>query len=121
MWNGQGVDVAPMTIGEETAQATLDSMGMDGRVVMYGSTGGRQIRFDLRIGVRNLQLPSMSISTSPRFLPDTMRTFREQAIPLFAQGVFKAVVDCVLPLEQVGEAHRMIDARCHFGKIILTV
>jgi NADPH:quinone reductase-like Zn-dependent oxidoreductase len=117
---GQGVHVALMTIGEETAAATLDSMGMDGKVVMYGSTGGRQICFDLRIGIRNLQLLSMSISTSPRFLPDTMRTFREQAIPLFATGRFKAVVDCVLPLEQIIEAHRMIDARKHFGKVILT-
>jgi NADPH:quinone reductase-like Zn-dependent oxidoreductase len=118
---GQGVDVALMTIGAETAESTFNAMGMDGKVVMYGSTGGRQICFDLGIGQRNLQLLSMSISTSPRFLPETMRTFREQALPLFAAGVFKPVVDRVLKLEQVGEAHRMIEERGHFGKIILAV
>lgn len=119
--NNKGADLALMTIGQETAQSTFDAMGMDGRVLMYGSTGGRQICFDLSIGTRNLQLISMSISTSPRFLPETMRTFRDTAIPLFASGIFKPVVDRVLPLEQVGEAHRMIEARTHFGKIILEV
>jgi len=118
---GQGVDIALMTIGQETAPSTLAAMGMEGKVVMYGSTGGRQICFDVGIGTRNIQLLSMSISTSPRFLSETMPTFREQALPLFADGTFTPVVDRVLPLERVGDAHRMVDERRHFGKIILTV
>lgn len=118
---GQGVDIALMTIGQETAPSTLAAMGMEGKVVMYGSTGGRQIGFDLGIGTRNLQLFSMSISTSPRFLSETLPTFREQALPLFAEGTFTPVVDRVLPLDRVGEAHRLVDERTHFGKIILTV
>lgn len=118
---GQGVNVALMIIGEETAESTLEAMGMEGKVVMCGSAGGRRICFDLRVGIRNLQLLSMSISTSPQFLPVTMRDFRAQALPLFASGVFKPLVDVVLPLEEVGRAHRMIEERRHFGKIILTV
>jgi NADPH:quinone reductase-like Zn-dependent oxidoreductase len=118
---GAGVDVALMTIGQETAASTLDAMAMDGKVVMYGSTGGRQICFDLGIGSRNLQLLSMSISTSAAFLSMTMPDFRERGLPLFADGTFEPVVDCVLPLEQAAEAHRMVDARRHFGKIILRV
>jgi NADPH:quinone reductase-like Zn-dependent oxidoreductase len=119
--DGQGVDIALMTIGEETAESTLAAMGMEGKVVMYGSTGGRQIGFDLGIGTRNIQLFSMSISTSPRFLSETMPTFRQQALPLFADGTFKPAVDRVLPLERVGDAHRMVEERTHFGKIILAV
>lgn len=119
--NGAGVDVSLMTIGEATAQQLLDSMGMDGKVVMFGSTGGRDITFNLNIGVLNLQLLSMSISTSPEFEPVTMQAFREQALPLFADGTFKAVVDTVLPLADVVRAHEMIDSRQHFGKIILRV
>ena len=49
---GQGVDVGLMTIGEETATMLFDSMGMGGRVIMYGSTGGRQVCFSLNIGVK---------------------------------------------------------------------
>jgi NADPH:quinone reductase-like Zn-dependent oxidoreductase len=117
--DGHGADVALMTIGQATAESTLGAMGMDGKVVMFGSTGGRQVCFDLGIGSRNVQLLSMSISTSAAFLSQTLPDFRERAVPLFADGTFQPYVDCVLPLEQVGEAHRMIDARQHFGKIVL--
>ena len=76
---------------------------------------------DRGIGIRNLQLLSMSISTSPAFVPVTMKSFREQALPLFADGTFKPVVDTVLPLGELVRAHRMIDEHQHFGKIILEV
>ncbi|MCS7003103.1 MAG: zinc-binding dehydrogenase, partial [Dehalococcoidia bacterium] len=119
--NGRGVDIALNTVGGATIQSTMDSMADDGKVLSFGSTGGRLACFDLGIGARNIQLLSFSISTSARFLPETMRTFREVAIPLFANGAFKAVVDRVLPLDRVHDAHRMIDERAHYGKIILAV
>jgi NADPH:quinone reductase-like Zn-dependent oxidoreductase len=58
---GHGIDIGLMTIGEETAAALFDSMAAEGRIVMYGSTGGRQVCFNLNIGTRNLQLLAMSI------------------------------------------------------------
>lgn len=116
---GHGVDIGLMTIGEETAAALFDSMAAEGRIVMYGSTGGRQVCFSLNIGTRNLQLLAMSISTSVRFLPETMRSFRETALPLFERGTFRAVVDKVLPMTALAEAHAMVDSRTHFGKIVL--
>ena len=118
---GDGVDVSLMTIGEATAGELLDSMGMEGRVVMFGSTGGRDITFNLRIGILNIALLSMSISTSPKFVPVTMSDFREHALPMFADGRFRAVVDTVLPITDLVRAHGMIDSRRHFGKVILQV
>lgn len=118
---GQGVDVGLMTIGEETATMLFDSMGMGGKIVMYGSTGGRQVCFSLNIGTRNLELHSMSISTSPRFMPESMVSFREIALPLFVKGVFKPVLDVILPLAELKRAHQMIDERTHFGKIVMTL
>lgn len=116
----RGIDIGLMTIGEETAESLIACMGMDGRIVMYGSTGGRQVCFNLNIGIRNLSLLSMSISTSERFLGYTMPRFREVALPLFGDGTFKAPVGPVLPLSEVVKAHRLVDERNHFGKIILT-
>ena len=116
-----GVHVSLMTIGEATAQELFDSMGMDGKVVMFGSTGGKDIHFNLAIGIVNMQLLSMSISTSPAFVPVTMESFREHALPRFADGTFKPLVDTVLPLERLTRAHEMIDERRHFGKVILEV
>lgn len=116
---GHGIDIGLMTIGEETAASLFDSMAAEGHIVMYGSTGGRQVCFSLNIGTRNLRLSAMSISSSARFLPETMRTFRDVAVPAFAAGRYTAVVDTVLPMAELARAHAMVDARAHFGKVIL--
>ena len=117
--DGQGMDIGLMTIGDATADELIDSMGMDGRVVMFGSTGGRDITFNLRIGILNIQLLSMSISTSPAFMTQTMPDFREKALPLFASGELVPVVDTVLSMSELVRAHEMVDERTHFGKVIL--
>lgn len=117
--DNQGVDVGLMTIGQETAEQLFDSMGMDGKVVMYGSTSGKQVCFDLVIGSRNIQLLSMSISTSSLFVPESMKTFRDVALPLFADGTFEPVVGHVLPVSKLVKAHEMVNERAHYGKIIL--
>lgn len=116
---GHGIDVGLMTIGEETATMLFDSMAHEGHIVMYGSTGGRQVCFSLNIGTRNLRLSAMSISTSARFLPVSMVSFRKVALPLFANKTFRAVVDTVLPMSELPRAHRMVDERRHFGKVVL--
>ena len=116
---GEGIDISLMTIGSATADQLIDSMGMDGKVVMFGSTGGREISFNLAIGILNLQLLSMSISTSPAFFEKTMPDFRERALPLFENGELSPVVDTILPMSELVRAHQMIDERNHYGKIIL--
>jgi NADPH:quinone reductase-like Zn-dependent oxidoreductase len=116
---GHGADVGLMTIGEETATSLFDSMASEGHIVMYGSTGGRQVCFSLNIGTRNLRLSAMSISSSTHFLPRTMPSFRELALPRFANGEFRAAVDVVLPMSELPQAHRRVDERSHFGKIVL--
>ena len=116
---GHGIDVGLMTIGEETAASLFDSMAHEGHIVMYGSTGGRQVCFNLNIGTRNLRLSAMSISTSARFLPETMVSFRKLALPLLADKKLRAVVDTVLPMSELPRAHRMVDERTHFGKVVL--
>jgi len=117
--DGQGMDIGLMTIGDATVDELVDSMGMDGRVVMFGSTGGRDITFNLRIGILNIQLLSMSISTSPAFMTRTMPDFRAEALPLFASGELVPVVDTIMPMSELVRAHEMVDERTHFGKIIL--
>jgi NADPH:quinone reductase-like Zn-dependent oxidoreductase len=118
---GHGADISMLTIGGEHGARTLAAMADEGTVLLFGSTGGRTLPLDLNIGSRNLRLLSFSITTSRRFLPETMVSFRQVALPLFANGLFRPVVDRVLPLAQVKEAHRLIHERTHFGKIVLRV
>jgi len=116
---GKGVDVACMTIGEETADQLFASMGNHGKIVMYGSTGGRQVCFSLNIGTNNISLLSMSISTSPLYFSQTIPSFEADALPKFRDGRFRPMVDTILPMAEVARAHAMIGDRRHFGKVIL--
>lgn len=116
---GHGIDISCATIGAETIQRLLDCMGQEGKVVNYGSTGGIVITYNLRIGERNISLHSMSIDTSPQYVPVTLPTFSAQAVPLFADGTFKGIVDTVLPMSELEKAHQMVHDRRHFGKVIM--
>ncbi len=118
---GQGLDIGCMTIGEETASALIDSMGNEGKIAMYGSTGGRMVTFSLNIGARNVQLLSMSIDSSARYVPETVPSFRKEALAKFNDGTFKPIIDTVLPVSDLAKAHQMVADRRHFGKIILAV
>jgi NADPH:quinone reductase-like Zn-dependent oxidoreductase len=116
---GAGIDVACATIGGETMQRVMDVMANHGKVMSYGSTGGRVVSFDLGIGERNVELISMSVDTSKFYYPVTVKTFVEQALPLFAAGVFKVPIDTVLPMRELAKAHQMVNDRHHFGKIVM--
>lgn len=117
--DGHGIDAALVTIGGSQAAATQATMAFNGKLLLIGSTGGMQYCFDMMAAHKNLEFLTLSIMTSPRFVPESMRTFQDVALPLFQQGVFKPVVDCVLPWTEAATAHRMIETRQHFGKIVL--
>ena len=50
-----------------------------------------------------------------------VQAFEERFGPDLAAGRIRPVVDRVLPLEQVAEAHRAMKASEHFGKIVLAI
>lgn len=43
----------------------------------------------------------------------------QKLVALYAQGIFKPVIDRVLPLSKAREAHEALHAREVFGKIVL--
>ncbi len=44
---------------------------------------------------------------------------REQVWPAIAAGEIRPVVDQVLPMAQAAQAHRLLEASAHVGKILL--
>jgi NADPH:quinone reductase-like Zn-dependent oxidoreductase len=47
--------------------------------------------------------------------------FTRMALPRFADGTVVPIVEKVFPIDQVVEAHRMMEEDRHFGKIVLKV
>ena len=47
--------------------------------------------------------------------------FAATVMPLFERGRIAPVIDSLMPLEKVADAHRRMEASEHFGKIVLVM
>ncbi len=107
----RGVDVVFEHVGAATFPVALRSLRKGGRVVTCGATSGNEIAVDLRL----VFFKSLSILGSTMGPRGTVH----RVLDLAARGTLRPVIDRVLPLEDVGEAHRLMGERAQFGKIVL--
>jgi NADPH:quinone reductase-like Zn-dependent oxidoreductase len=49
------------------------------------------------------------------------QAFSDFALPRFARGELRPVIDRVLPISQAAEAHRALEANSNAGKVVLAV
>jgi len=107
----RGVDAIVDHVGPDTWEKNIRSLARGGRLVMCGSTSG----FEVKTDTRHLFFKNISL------LGSTMGSRGElhEVLRLVGQGRLRPVVDSVLPLAEVREAHRRLEAREVFGKIVL--
>jgi NADPH:quinone reductase-like Zn-dependent oxidoreductase len=118
---GAGVDVVLEGVGKATFAASVGSLADNGRCVIYGAPSGPRVELDTRLAIaRNLSLYGMSVTTSAHF-PRTASDFEARALPWFADGTLKPVIDHVFPLRDAAQAHQRMMDRALFGKLILSV
>jgi NADPH:quinone reductase-like Zn-dependent oxidoreductase len=108
----RGVDVVFEHVGGEVFERSLRCLAWAGRLVTCGATTG----VDARINLRHLFFKSQSI------LGSTMGSRHEfaQLVSLYDAGHFRSVIDRVVPMEAIADAHRAIEAREVFGKVVVT-
>lgn len=107
----RGVDVVFEHTGEATFPGSLRSLAKGGRVVTCGATSGPRLEADLRL----IFFKSLSILGSTMGRRGDLLVLSD----LIARGKLAPVVDRVLPLEQVRDAHAALARREQFGKIVL--
>lgn len=118
---GKGVDVVLDSIGGPYFADNLASLAIGGRLVLIGLMGGAKVEANLavllgkRISVIGSTLRTRSLAEKAAIV----RGFAERFGADLAAGRIAPVVDEVLPLERVAEAHRKMKASTHFGKIVL--
>ena len=118
---GRGADVVLDIMGASYLGRNIDAVAIDGRIVVIGMQGGNQTDIDLGAMMRRrISL----ISTTLRARPANQKApivaaFAADALPALAGGRMRPVVDRVLPLEEAGEAHRLMEAGEVVGKIVL--
>ncbi len=107
----RGVDVVVEHVGAATWPKSLESLAPDGRVVTCGATTGYDAKLDLRY------LFSKQWSLLGSYL-GTMGELH-QVLKFVFRGQLKAVIDRVYPLAEIAAAHRRLENREQFGKVVV--
>ena len=120
----RGVDVILDHIGAPYLARDLEALNRGGRVVIIGSMGG-QSKTEIDVGAL-LSKRQQIIGSTLRARPvaekaEIVASFVARFGDDLAAGRIRPVIDQVLPIENVADAHRRMDRGDHFGKIVLTL
>ncbi len=118
---GLGVDVVLDCIGGKYLDRHLDVLALYGRLLVIGLQGGAQTEIDLsllmrkRLTITGSTLRARPVEEKGRIIEAFIRRFG----PDLVTGAIRPIVDRVLPIEEVAEAHRLLAAGKIFGKLVL--
>jgi NADPH:quinone reductase-like Zn-dependent oxidoreductase len=109
----RGVDVVIEHVGGEVWERSLLCLATGGRLVSCGATSGYQPQTDLRhVFFRNLKILGATMGS---------KAWLVKIVRLVQEGKLRPVLDRVMPLKHAQEAHRLMEQRQHFGKLVLTL
>jgi len=117
-----GADVILDVVGAKYLGANVDALALDGRLVIIGMQGGTRAELD----IARLMAKRGSVSATllrARDEDDKARicsSVVEHVWPLIAAGTVRPVVHETLSLADAAQAHALMDASSHVGKLVLT-
>lgn len=122
--DGRGVDVILDIVGGAYFERNLAALAQDGRLVVIGFLGGTVAeRVDLQALVlrRAVVTGSTMRSRSAAEKAEIADALRAKVWPALAAGRCLPIVHRVFPLSRAAEAHRLMEAGEHIGKLVLEV
>jgi len=120
---GKGVDVVLDMVGGDYVPRELKCMAEEGRLVFIAFLRGPKTELNiLDVMAKRLTITGSTLRPrSAEFKGTLARNLREKIWPLIEAGKIKAQVYKTFPLDQAGEAHRLMESSQHIGKIVLTL
>lgn len=107
----KGADVVVEHVGGRVFETGVSALARDGRLVTCGATTGARVTLDVNLLFgRHLTLLGSWMGRRSDLLA---------ALAHIERGTLRPVVDSVLPLSEARHAHERIEARAHFGKVVL--
>lgn len=110
--DGAGLDLVIEHIGAEQFGATLGALRKRGRLVTCGGHAGEVVPFDI---IPFFRMEWEVIGSRTGTVAESRLVFG-----LMDQGKLQARIHRVLPLEEAAEAHRILEDREQFGKVVIT-
>ncbi len=109
----RGVDIVFEHVGASTWEDSIKLCRNGGRIVICGASSGWDARTDLRhVFFRQIQILGSTMGSKASLF---------RIAQLIGEGKLRPIVDRVFPLAQAADAHRYLDRREQFGKVVLEV
>jgi putative PIG3 family NAD(P)H quinone oxidoreductase len=118
-----GADVVLDLIGAKYLARNIAVLARNGRLVVIGLQGGTTAELDLgAMLAKRVALFAASLRGRPlEEKAAIVRGVRDHVWPLLASGAVHPVVHATYPLADAAEAHRVMAASTHIGKLLLVV
>jgi NADPH2:quinone reductase len=118
---GEGVDAVFEMLGGEHTAKSLRCCRHFGRVIIYGTATGQRQQFDAGFMMaRSLSAHGLWLSVLAKDQELIHRCLTAME-PWIAEGKLRPEIGHVLPMEEAGEAHRLLLRRANYGKIVLRI
>lgn len=121
--DGKGVDVILDMVGGDYLPREINCLADDGRIGLIAVQGGSKATLDLgQVLRRRLSVSGSTLRPRPvAFKAAIAHHLRTTVWPLIEAGKIKPVIYQTFPLEKANEAHALMEASTHVGKIMLQV
>ena len=117
----RGVDVILDMVGGSYLPRNIDCLAVEGRIVVIGLMGGAESRVNLAtLMSRRLTLTGSTLrSRAVEQKGAIAAALREQVWPHLAAKRLRPIVHATYPFRDAAEAHRVMEASTHIGKLLL--
>ncbi|MFI9050480.1 NAD(P)H-quinone oxidoreductase [Streptomyces sp. NPDC053427] len=121
--DGQGADVILDIIGAKYLQKNVKALAISGRLAIIGMQGGVKAELNLAaLLAKRAAITATGLRARPlNEKAAIVAAVREHVWPLIGNGQVRPIVDRTIPMADAAEAHRVVDASAHVGKVVLTV
>ena len=118
---GRGVDVVLDMVGGEYFARNIDALAVEGRLVEIATLHGVKAELNIQtIMQRRLTITGSTLRARPVADKGAIAAqLRQHVWPLLESGAVKPVVHATFPLRDAAEAHRVMEASVHIGKLLL--
>ena len=118
--DGHGADLVVDSVGGTTLEGSIAALAYRGRISWVGQAGREERPPAVwPIMQKNGSLTGCFFGAEMARDPERTRTLIERLLQRAADGELHVVVDTVFPLDQAAEAHRYIESRKAFGRVLL--
>lgn len=121
--NKKGVDVILDHVGAKYLGPNMKSLGYKGKLVIIGIISGIKAELNLALMmVKRQQIIGSVLRSRPvAEKGDIIAEFNRRAMPKFADRTIVPIIEKVFTINEIVDAHRMMEEDKHFGKIVLKI